>query len=220
MRCINDTTALLDLWTKRTKLTFEIKPLSLKLIENKIPELQHLVDTEFSPGYLLQELQKSGIHLMPRPEDAKIAGIQQKDIAAEERAIMDVACSVRAFHYRRSKWNQDCGSHKGVSDRQVLLRIRENLEFDREFLEDYEPDWRYVSWWNNKVTFMEGCKDTDEVCDARIMEGQLTHSLLSQSIVPPFCSDQAHAITTDFTEVEFINTVKQTLRLIRLFSFS
>ena len=39
LRCIDDNTALLDLWTKRVKLIFEIKPLTLKLIENKIPEL-------------------------------------------------------------------------------------------------------------------------------------------------------------------------------------
>jgi hypothetical protein len=42
LRCINEETALLDLWTKRVHLVFEITPLSLRLIENEIPELQHL----------------------------------------------------------------------------------------------------------------------------------------------------------------------------------
>ena len=60
--------------------------------------------------------------------------------------------------------------------------MRENLEFDREFLEDYEPDWRYVAWWNNKVSFQQGCKDSDEKCAAVLTEGTLTHSLLSQAI--------------------------------------
>jgi len=39
------------------------------------------------PGYLLMELSKCGIHLLPRNEDAKLAGIQEKERDAEERAI-------------------------------------------------------------------------------------------------------------------------------------
>jgi hypothetical protein len=45
------------------------------------------------------ELQKCGINLLPNPSDAKLAGIESKDWGAEYRAIEDVACSVRAFHY-------------------------------------------------------------------------------------------------------------------------
>ena len=63
--------------------------------------LQHLVDREgFTPGYLLEELAKCGILLMPRNEDAQLAGIELKDRPAEERAIVDVALGVRAFHFR------------------------------------------------------------------------------------------------------------------------
>jgi hypothetical protein len=51
------------------------------------------------------------------------------------------------------------------------VRLRENLEFDREFLEDFEPDWRYMSWWNNKVAFLNGCKDTDPKCKAVLLPG-------------------------------------------------
>ena len=53
LRCVKEEVALLDLWTKRLKLVFEIGPLYLKLIRNDAPELQHLVDKEYSPGYLL-----------------------------------------------------------------------------------------------------------------------------------------------------------------------
>jgi len=42
---------------------------------------------------------------MPRDEDAKLAGIELKDRTAEERAILDVACNVRAIHFRKAKWN-------------------------------------------------------------------------------------------------------------------
>ena len=43
---------------------------------------------------------------MPRDEDAKLAGIEIKSQAAEERAIVDVALGVRAFHFQECKWNQ------------------------------------------------------------------------------------------------------------------
>lgn len=52
LRCIDEEVALLDLKTKRLLLQFEIAPLAIKLVNNNIPELQHLVDKEFHPGYL------------------------------------------------------------------------------------------------------------------------------------------------------------------------
>ena len=100
-----------------------------------------------------------------------------------------------------------------------MLRLRENLEFDEEFLEDYEPDWRYMAWWPNKCAFQAGCKDTDEQCKAELTEGHVTHCLLSQAIVG-HSSDIAQCTTIDYTKVEFVDTMKKTLRLLKLFSFS
>lgn len=105
LRCVSEDVAILDLWTKRIKLVFEISPLQIKLIECDIPELKHLNNFACHPGFLLLELQKCGINLMPRDEDAKLAGIELKDSLAEELAILDVANSVRAFHFRKAKWN-------------------------------------------------------------------------------------------------------------------
>jgi hypothetical protein len=94
-----------------------------------------------------------------------------------------VACSVRAFHYRRCKWNQgESTENPGVGKETIILRIRENLEYDESFAEDYEPDWRQVMWWNNKVSFVEGARETDAKCNAQIAEGQLTHALLVQAL--------------------------------------
>ena len=190
LRCINNETALLDLWTKRLKLVFEIGPLYLKLVRNDEPELQHLVDKEMTPGYLLQELSKCGIHMMPRDEDAKLAGIEAKDRGAEERAIIDVALGVRAFHFRCCKWNQGISpDNPGVGSDNIVMQIRENLEFDEQFEEDYEPDWMYVMWWNNKVSFVEGCKQSQpDNCKAEIMEGRETHAMLTQA-AQGLCSD-------------------------------
>lgn len=170
LRCINEETVVLDVYTKRLKLVFEITPLTVKLCWCGVPgveniqntslytgevtkEVQYLIDKDFSPGYLLLELRKCGINLLPRDEDAKLAGIELKDRGAEERAILDVSNSVRAFHFRRSVWNQGPAGEEGIGSDQILLKLRENLEFDRDYMEDYEPDWRYVSWWNNKCAF-------------------------------------------------------------------
>ena len=162
--------------------------------------LIHLADREgFSPGYLLQELGKCGILLMPRDEDAKLAGIEIKSQAAEERAIVDVALGVRAFHFQECKWNQsrDQGN-PGVANDNIVMRIRENLEFDEAFEEDYEPDWRYVMWWNNKVSFVEGCRNNmDSNCNAQIAAGAVTHCLLSQACEPPNCSQTASMMCKD-----------------------
>jgi len=106
LRCIDTDIALLDLTTKRMKLVFEMGPRYLKLVECEAKELEHLMNKELAPGFLLQELSKCGVHLMPRDEDAKVAGIELKDRAAEERAIQDVSINVRAIHFRKSKWNK------------------------------------------------------------------------------------------------------------------
>lgn len=44
LRCIEDETAILDIWTKRIRLTFKIGALNMQLIDNSIPELSHLVN--------------------------------------------------------------------------------------------------------------------------------------------------------------------------------
>ena len=80
-------------------LNFEIGPLYIELVENEISCLEDLAGHKLTPGYLFQELQKCGINLLPNASDAKLAGIEAKDWGAEYRAIVDVACSVRAFHY-------------------------------------------------------------------------------------------------------------------------
>ena len=223
LRCVEDDKALLDLETKRLMLTFEITPLQMRLVNCDEPSLAHLNEKEgLSPGYLLLELAKCGILLMPRDEDAELAGIELKDKDAEERAIADVALGVRAFHFRCCKWNMTRDpENPGVSKDTILMRIRENLEFDAEFDEDYEPDWRYAMWWNNKVSFVEGCKQSqDSNCNAHITPGTVTHGLLSQACEPPRCSESAYLRSQDLTYIEFADTMKRALRLLRLFSFS
>jgi hypothetical protein len=99
------------------------------------------------------------------------------------------------------------------------MKIRENLEFDRVFQEDYEPDWRYMSWWCNKVGFIQSARDVDPTCNAELIDGQVYHALMAQTVESQ-CSPQVHETALDYNFVELNETVKKTLRLLRLFAFS
>lgn len=67
---------------------------------------------------------------------------------------------------------------------------------------------------------MEGCKQSQEDnCKAEIMGGQETHATLSQA-TQGLCTDQAFTTSGEVTYIEFTDTVKKTLRLLRLFAFS
>ena len=110
---------------------------------------------------MLLELSKCGIHLLPKDEDAVLGEIKLKDFNSEERAIADLSTAVRAFAFRSCRWNQS------IDQENIVVKVRENLEFDREFFEDHEPDWRYIQWWSNKCSFVR-CSDLDEEADMRI----------------------------------------------------
>ena len=106
IRCIADQVALLTIKTKRIAINIEIHPLFVKLVKMGQPQIQHLVNKEMHPGILLMELSKSGIHMLPEDEDAARAGIHLKDKNAEERAILDIAQTLKVFAYQSIKWNQ------------------------------------------------------------------------------------------------------------------
>ena len=136
---------------------------------------------------MLLELQKCGINCLPIEEDAALCKIGLKDRGAEERAIVDIVTSMRSFAIRSTKWNKEAG------DDRILAKIRENLDFDKQFLEDHEQDSTHVQWWHNKVAFLkatesepkftkvnipeEGLKAND-----RIPDGNETQSMLIQVI--------------------------------------
>lgn len=62
-----------------------------------------------------------------------------KDRKAEQNAIRDIAYAIEAF-YVRSEINDS-------SD--IVVKIRENLEYERVFLEDQEKDWKKIRWLND-----------------------------------------------------------------------
>ena len=184
----------------------------MKLIERHEPEFKHLVDKEFLPGKLLLELQQCGVLLMPRDEDVKQAGIQLKDRYSEENAIIDIALSLRAFAFRSAKWN------KSIPSENVCVKMRENLEYDREFFEDHEPDWRYMMWWPNKCAYVK-CTDVSETPNTGLLPGHETHALLNLAI-KGYVSEEVNERCFQYSYIEFIDTVKKMLRLTRIIGFT
>lgn len=187
LRCVENQKAILDIETRRgLLLTFEIGPEYLTLLieghtaegEEILPELKNLKNKPMQPGYLLLELSKCGIHLLPRDEDANLGEIKLKDFHAEERAIADISTAVRSFAVRSSKWNPS------IDPENIVVKIRENLEFDRDFFEDHEPDWKYFMWWSNKCAFVRTSEATDDPTqpDTRIVNGHETHTIMSLAL--------------------------------------
>lgn len=215
LRCIKPDVALLDIQTKRINLVFEVGADYVKLIEQKEPELKDLVDKEFSPGMLLKYLSRCGIHLLPKDKDFKLAGIEAKDHDAEERAIWDIVSSVSAYSFRSAKWNKNPKLNENI-----VIKIRENLEYDREFYEDYEPDWRYVMWWANKCSFVD-CTDLDEDFDRKvnIPDDKETHALFSLALEGN-ANEEALDRISSYPHIRFMQTLKKFLRLLRLLAFS
>ena len=161
LRCIGkneDQKALLSVKTKRITVNFEISPLTVRLVEMEQPELRHLLGVEMHAGVLLMELQKCGINMIPEDADCERGGIHLKDKGAEERAILDIAQTLKVFAFQSVKQSQD------ASPENIVVRLRENPDNDRVFLEDDESDWKTVMWWNNKVSYIKS-KNSDEKFD-------------------------------------------------------
>ena len=57
-----------------------------------------------------------------------------------------------------------------------MVRLRENPDNDRVFLEDDESDWKTVMWWNNKVSYIKS-KNSEEKFNPTIEDGQVTHAM-------------------------------------------
>lgn len=138
LRATSDETAILDIHTKRLVLSFEIGAEYLMLIDRTEAEFSHIVGQKLSPGFLLNELMKCGLNIMPVDQDAEEAGIKLKDRDAEHRAIIDICTSVRSFYFKSCVWNT------AAEPENIIVKIKENLEHDRIILEDHEPDWRYI----------------------------------------------------------------------------
>ena len=113
---------------------------------------------------------------------------------------MEIATCLRAFAVRSSKWN------KHLETDNIVFKLRENLEFDREFFEDHEPDWKYMMFWPNKCAFVD-TSDTHEHLKHTVKHGHVTHATLPLA-TEGHVTDQAHYRCFEFSYIEFADTIK------------
>jgi hypothetical protein len=100
----------------------------------------------------------------------------------------------------------------------IVCRLRENPDNDRVFLEDDESDWKTVMWWNNKVSYIKS-KNSHEGFVPDIADHQVTHSILAlavEGVQSENCVEQC----SYFHDIDFIDNVQRTLRLMRLLAFT
>ena len=133
-----------------------------------IPELEHLRGLKSTPGYIVLELKKSGILLLPEDRDAETCGVTPKTAEAEEMAIFNMSLAARTLAFCNTKWNNALGQDI------VGVRWRENLEYDETFAENDEADWNSVGFWSNKCALMN-IKESDEEVNKEIPEEHVTH---------------------------------------------
>lgn len=73
-------------------------------------------------------------------------------------------------------------------------------------------------WWNNKVSYI-CAKNCDPAFNGDIAEGQATHSMLSLA-VEGVHSEDAVSKCAMYHDIDFIDNVQRTLRLLRLLAFT
>ncbi len=161
LRCINHTTAILDLETPRLSFCFEIgikisstkkkdsEPLYngyVKLINNNDSEFAHFVNKEMNYDEMIIEMRNCGILLTPDEQDLMSIGLSIKNYEATDRALNDIIMACRQYAIKSHSMNQSINN--GI----VLTKFKPNLEYDFKFFDDEEKDWFEVGWFFNKST--------------------------------------------------------------------
>jgi len=214
LRCIEEQKAILDIKGKRQNLRFEIGPSYVMLKNRNEPELSHIVNKKFAPGVLLRELYRCGINLLPVDKDAEASNIPSKSLEAELKAIYEIGFAVRLFYIKSSKWNM------ALSQDKILVRMRENLEFDEEFAEDQEKDWKSVVFGPNKCSVIKA-RDSSETLDESMLDNTETHANLELLLKKHELTNEEWLFRLRETEfIGFIDTIKRFFRLTHLLTFT
>jgi len=214
LRCVEEQKAILDIKGKRQNLRFEIGPSYVMLKNRTEPELSHIVNKKFAPGVLLKELYRCGINLLPVDQDAEVCNIPTKLLEAELKAINEIGFGVRLFYVKSSKWNMALAQDK------ILVRMRENLEFDEEFAEDQEKDWKSIVFGPNKCSIIKA-RDSAETLNENLLDDTETHSNLELLLKKHELTNEEWLFRLRETEfIGFIDTVKRFLRLTHLLTFT
>ena len=54
-----------------------------------------------------------------------------------------------------------------------MVRLRENMEFDEEFAEEQDKEWKSIVWWRNKCAAVKA-RDTHERLNEEFLDKTVT----------------------------------------------
>lgn len=163
---------------------------------------------------LLYQLSKCGINLLPVQNDALVAKLVPKNQKAEELAISNITQAVRSFFIKSSRFSYQLPEDK------ILCRIRENLEFDEEFHEDQEKDWKSVCWYPNKVCVLK-CRDSQSTCNDQMLDNTVAHGSLDLLLRKHDLTNQQALDRMKQTQfVVLQDTIAKFLRLTHILTFT
>jgi len=107
-----------------------------------------------------------------------------------------------------------------LSQDKILVRMRENLEFDEEFAEDQEKDWKSVVFGPNKCSVIKA-RDSSETLDESMLDGTETHANLELLFKKHELTNEEWLFRLRETEfIGFIDTIKRFFRLTHLLTFT
>ncbi|KAL4485735.1 hypothetical protein ABPG72_010997 [Tetrahymena utriculariae] len=214
IRCVKPDTAYIDIQGKRDTFKFQVTAGFVMLRNRNEPELKHLVNKKMPTGLLLSQLSKSGIHLQPHEDDANDENIVKKNPAAEATAIAEIVFAVRSFFIQSSRFSGQINKDK------ILVRIKENLEYDEEFLENQEKDWKTICFQPGKCSIIKS-RDSQATCNENLLEETVTHSTLELLLKKHDLAEQKVLDKMrDLKSILFMDTLSRFLNLTKLLSFT
>lgn len=183
------------------------------MVPSQEVDLPEISNKPMAPGALLHLLQQAGINLLPTDDDATLAGITKTE-GVEDKCIEDLSLACRSYFMRSSRWSNTLESH------QVMVKMRENMDFDQEFAEDQEKDWKSLIFYPNKVECVKA-KDSENKCRRELQNQSSSHSNL-QMLLANYSLTTQEALDNLKREeyILFTEQVRRFLKLTRLFLFT
>lgn len=75
---------------------------------------------------------------------------------------------MRSFYVKSSRFSGALPNNK------ILIRVKENLEYDENFSEDQEKDWKSIQIYPNKVKCVKA-RDSMPFCDEKFVDDTVAH---------------------------------------------
>jgi cancer susceptibility candidate protein 1 len=227
IRALGNQEAELAIQANRFEIRLLINASGVALLGPVLPELRSLmyesegnppVRRVLRPGQLLLALQRAGINMMPVDEDADfIDGMQPKLGETEARAYSDLSEVAGVYDITSSRHN------KKLSRDKALCRLRENLHYEEYDSLDVESeqDYKALLFWPNKCAFVQSLESVAP-CVEDLVPGAQTHASLELALQQSeLCGPEVRQrLGVSGANVRFVETMRQTMLLVRLLSFT